>query len=164
VRDPVGAYFAANRMDTLDREVGRAHQAARWFGADRGGQPVHAKAWRLRKARTLVKLLALTRDQRLHRDVLLDALRPGRDPISAVNNLHQVLHVAHRVLAGDGPSNGVLEFRDAVRLSSTRSTRTPARCGNSTEINSTSDTRRDHHRNIKSLRSINQSRNVCLSR
>ena len=84
------------------------------FGVDRGEEPVDAKAWRLRKARTLVKLLALTRDQRLHRDVLLDALWPDRDAASAVNNLHQALHVARRVLAGNGPTNGWLELRDDV--------------------------------------------------
>jgi predicted ATPase/DNA-binding SARP family transcriptional activator len=84
------------------------------FGVDRGGQPVQDRAWRLRKARTLVKLLALTRDQRLHREELLDALWPGRDPRSAANNLYQVLHVARRVLAGEGPSDGLLELRDDV--------------------------------------------------
>ncbi len=84
------------------------------FVVERGGQPVDARAWRLRKARTLVKLLALARDQRLHRDILLDALWPDRDPTSAVNNLHQALHVARRVLAGDGQSNGLLELRDDV--------------------------------------------------
>ncbi|HEU4947533.1 MAG TPA: BTAD domain-containing putative transcriptional regulator [Kribbella sp.] len=84
------------------------------FGVERGGEPVHTRAWRLRKARTLVKLLALTRDQRLHRDVLLDALWPDRDPMSAGNNLHQALHVARRVLAGEGSSNGLLELRDEV--------------------------------------------------
>ena len=41
-------------------------------------------------------------------------LWPDRDPVSAVNNLHQALHVARRVLAGDGPSNGLLELRDDV--------------------------------------------------
>ncbi|GAA1619452.1 hypothetical protein GCM10009744_02640 [Kribbella alba] len=84
------------------------------FGVDRGGEPVEPRAWRLRKARTLVKLLALTRDQRLHREVLLDTLWPDRDPTSAVNNLHQALHVARRALAGDGPTNGLLELRDDV--------------------------------------------------
>ncbi|WP_405070381.1 tetratricopeptide repeat protein [Kribbella sp. NBC_01510] len=82
------------------------------FGVDRGGLPVDGRAWRLRKARTLVKMLALTRSQRLHRDVLLEALWPDRAPVSAVNNLHQALHVARRVLAGDEPSNGLLELRD----------------------------------------------------
>jgi predicted ATPase/DNA-binding SARP family transcriptional activator len=84
------------------------------FGVDRGDEPVDARAWRLRKARTLVKLLALAPDQRLHRDVLLDALWPDREPVAAVNNLHQALHVARRVLAGDGPNNGWLELRDDV--------------------------------------------------
>ena len=37
---------------------------------------------------------------------------PDRAPTSAVNNLHQALHVARRALAGDGPSNGLLELRD----------------------------------------------------
>ncbi|MEV5960971.1 BTAD domain-containing putative transcriptional regulator [Kribbella sp. NPDC051952] len=82
------------------------------FGVDRGGEPVDGRAWRLRKARTLVKMLALTRDQRLHRDVLIEELWPDRAPNSAVNNLHQALHVARRALAGDESSNGLLELRD----------------------------------------------------
>ncbi|WP_371406368.1 hypothetical protein OHA10_12565 [Kribbella sp. NBC_00662] len=82
------------------------------FAVDRGGRSVDPKVWRLRKARTLVKLLALTRDQRLHRDVLLEALWPDRPSTSAVNNLHQALHVARRALAGDESSNGLLELRD----------------------------------------------------
>jgi predicted ATPase/DNA-binding SARP family transcriptional activator len=82
------------------------------FGVDRDGQPIHGNDWRLRKARTLVKLLALAPDQRLHRDVLLDVLWPDRDPASAMNNLHQALYVARRVLAGDGSSKGWLELRD----------------------------------------------------
>ncbi|MFI5691781.1 BTAD domain-containing putative transcriptional regulator [Kribbella sp. NPDC051586] len=82
------------------------------FAVDRGGRSVDPRVWRLRKARTLVKLLALTREQRLHRDVLLEALWPDRSPTSAVNNLHQALHVARRALAGDEPSNGLLELRD----------------------------------------------------
>jgi predicted ATPase/DNA-binding SARP family transcriptional activator len=84
------------------------------FGVDRDGTPVQPGEWRLRKARTLVKLLALQADQRLHRDVLLDTLWPGRDPASAGNNLHQALHVARRVLAGDGSPAGLLELRDDV--------------------------------------------------
>jgi predicted ATPase/DNA-binding SARP family transcriptional activator len=84
------------------------------FGVDRDGTPVPSREWRLRKARTVVKLLALAPDQRLHRDVLLEVLWPGRDVASAVNNLHQALHVARRVLAGDAPHAGLLELRDDV--------------------------------------------------
>ncbi|MFD7153564.1 BTAD domain-containing putative transcriptional regulator [Kribbella sp. NPDC059898] len=82
------------------------------FAVDRGGRTVESTAWRLRKARTLVKLLALAPEQRLHRDVLVEALWPDRAPNSAVNNLHQALHVARRVLAGDDPANGLLELRE----------------------------------------------------
>jgi predicted ATPase/DNA-binding SARP family transcriptional activator len=80
------------------------------FGIDRDDVPVDAREWRLRKARTLVKLLALAPGQRLHRDVLLDLLWPGRPEQSAVNNLHQALHAARRVLAGDGPRTGLMEL------------------------------------------------------
>jgi predicted ATPase/DNA-binding SARP family transcriptional activator len=82
------------------------------FGIDRGDVPVDPREWRLRKARTLVKLLALAPGQRLHRDVLLDLLWPGRPAGSAVNNLHQALHVARRVLAGDGTRAGLMELQN----------------------------------------------------
>jgi predicted ATPase/DNA-binding SARP family transcriptional activator len=82
------------------------------FGIDRDDGPVDAREWRLRKARTLVKLLALAPGQRLHRDVLLDRLWPGRPVESAVNNLHQALHVARRVLAGDGARAGLMELQN----------------------------------------------------
>jgi predicted ATPase/DNA-binding SARP family transcriptional activator/tetratricopeptide (TPR) repeat protein len=84
------------------------------FGVDRGGVPVDAREWRLRKARTLVKLLALAPGQRVHRDVLLDLLWPDRPAESAVNNLHQALHVARRVLAGDGPRAGLMELQNEL--------------------------------------------------
>ncbi len=84
------------------------------FGVDRDGTPVPPREWRLRKARTLVKLLALAPAQRLHRDAVLEILWPDRDLASAVNNLHQAAHIARRVLAGDGPYAGWLELRDDV--------------------------------------------------
>jgi DNA-binding SARP family transcriptional activator len=46
--------------------------------------------------------------------VLLDSLWPDRDPTSAVNNLHQALHIARRALAGNASSDGWLELRDDV--------------------------------------------------
>src|SRR4051794_819667 len=56
--------------------------------------------WRLRKAKTLVKLLALAPGHRLHRDVLIEALWPDQDAAAAANNLHQALHAARRALGG----------------------------------------------------------------
>ena len=58
-------------------------------------------SWRLRKSKTLVKLLALADGHRAHRDVLASALWPGLDPAAAANNLHQALHAARRALASD---------------------------------------------------------------
>ena len=66
-------------------------------------------AWRLKKARELVKLLALARDHRLHRDQAMDVLWRERGPAAAANNLHQAVHVARRVLGADA-----IDLRDEV--------------------------------------------------
>ena len=71
-----------------------------------------ADAWRLRKAKTLVKLLALAGGHRLHRDALVAVLWPERDAASAAHNLHQVLYVARRVLGG--ASGALCCLRDDV--------------------------------------------------
>src|SRR4051812_6821124 len=68
------------------------------FTVHRDGEVVPERAWRLRKARSLVKLLALAPDRRLHRDVVIEALWPDRDAAAAANNLHQALHAARRAL------------------------------------------------------------------
>jgi predicted ATPase/DNA-binding SARP family transcriptional activator len=75
---------------------------------------VAADAWRLRKAKTLVKLLALARGHRLHREALVAVLWPDRDGASATNNLHQALYVARRALAGS--SGALCGLRDDVVL------------------------------------------------
>jgi predicted ATPase len=71
------------------------------FAAESGGAPVPDSAWRLRKARELVKLLALADGQHLHREQAMDALWPDRDPASAANNLNQAVHAARRALGAD---------------------------------------------------------------
>jgi predicted ATPase/DNA-binding SARP family transcriptional activator len=83
------------------------------FGVEVGGERVEPARWRLRKARTVVKLLCLERDQRLHREYLLHLLWPSLAPAAASNNLHQALHVARRALAGEG-TDGLLELRDQL--------------------------------------------------
>jgi predicted ATPase/DNA-binding SARP family transcriptional activator/predicted negative regulator of RcsB-dependent stress response len=72
-------------------------------------------AWRLRKAKTLVKLLAVQPGHSLHRDQVVDVLWPDLDPAAARNNLHQVVHAARRALGTlgvDGP--GALGLHDDV--------------------------------------------------
>src|SRR5262245_26460798 len=73
-----------------------------------GRRPVDESSWRLRKARTLIKLLALAPGRRLHRDQVVDALWPDLEPESASNNLHQALHVARRAIG----ASRYLQLRD----------------------------------------------------
>ncbi|MBA3472588.1 MAG: tetratricopeptide repeat protein, partial [Rubrobacter sp.] len=54
--------------------------------------------WRLKKAASLVKLLALTDEHRLHRERLMGLLWPDLDERSAANNLRYALHVARKTL------------------------------------------------------------------
>lgn len=67
-------------------------------------QPVRDDCWRLRKAASLVKLLALAPGHWLHREQVMSLLWPTLDSPSALNNLHHALYVARRVLA---PAPGV---------------------------------------------------------
>jgi predicted ATPase len=82
------------------------------FAAEAGGAPVAESAWRLRKAKELVKLLALADGHRLHREQAMDALWPDRGPDSAANNLNQAVHAARKALGADAITllDGVLRL------------------------------------------------------
>jgi predicted ATPase len=82
------------------------------FAAETGGVPVPDATWRLRKAKELVKLLALAEGHRLHREQAMDALWPDRGPDSAANNLNQAVHAARRALGADAITllDGVLRL------------------------------------------------------
>jgi predicted ATPase/DNA-binding SARP family transcriptional activator len=71
-------------------------------------------SWRLRKGKTLVKLLALAPGHRLHRDVLAETLWPDRTPEASANNVHQALYAARRALAEAGAPASTVELRDDV--------------------------------------------------
>jgi predicted ATPase len=77
------------------------------FAASVDGVPVPESAWRLKKARELVKMLALAPGHRLHREQAMDALWRDRAPDAAANNLHQAVHVARRALGA-----GAIEVRE----------------------------------------------------
>src|SRR5437660_10070631 len=68
------------------------------FAAAVDGAPVPDTVWRLKKARELVKLLALAPGHRLHREQAMDVLWRDREPAAAANNLHQAVYVARRAL------------------------------------------------------------------
>lgn len=82
------------------------------------GQPVPTSAWRLQKARSLVKLLALAPGHRIHREHVMDQLWPDLEPDAAANNLYYALHVARRALAsarsGHATSAGLIHFQQQV--------------------------------------------------
>ncbi len=72
------------------------------FGVAVGDRPVPESAWRLRKAKSLIKLLALSPDRRMHRERAAELLWPDRSADSAANNLHQALYVSRRALEAAG--------------------------------------------------------------
>ena len=81
------------------------------FSVAVAGQPVPDR-WRLRKAKTLVKLLALAPGHRLHRDIVVDRLWPDAEPQAAANNLYQVVHTIRRMMG----AGSIALVDDVVRL------------------------------------------------
>ena len=79
------------------------------FGVSVGSRTVEGSRWRLKKAGSLVKLLALARGHRLHREQIMDALWPDLDAKSAANNLHRTLHFAREVLEAT-PANAASRY------------------------------------------------------
>ena len=78
------------------------------------GVPVPPEAWSRRQAASLVKLLALAPDRRLHREQVIEALWPGLSLEAAGPRLHKAAHYARRAL-GDGAASLVLR-NDIVAL------------------------------------------------
>jgi predicted ATPase/DNA-binding SARP family transcriptional activator len=72
------------------------------FSVAVGDNVVSDRAWRLRKAKALVKILALAPDRRVHRERLAELLWPERDAEAAANNLNQALYTARRALDAAG--------------------------------------------------------------
>src|SRR5919107_1871303 len=68
------------------------------FRVSVGSRTIPQDAWRLRKAATLVKLLALSSGHCMHREQAMDLLWPDSGRKAASNNLRRVLHAARRLL------------------------------------------------------------------
>ncbi len=69
-----------------------------------GSRTIEEREWRLRKAASLVKLLALKPGRQMHRERLMGLLWPDLDEKAAANNLRHALHMARKTLSPD-PSN-----------------------------------------------------------
>src|SRR5215212_3938129 len=87
------------------------------FAVRVGERVVPEGAWRLRKGKSLVKLLALSPDRRVHRERATEWLWPDRAAEAAANNFHQALYVARRALETAGAEAAhVLPLRDDMLL------------------------------------------------
>lgn len=71
------------------------------FGVSVGRRTIGAAEWRLTKACSVMKLLALSPGHCLHREQLSDVLWPRLTPRAASNNLRGSLHAARCALAAD---------------------------------------------------------------
>jgi predicted ATPase/DNA-binding SARP family transcriptional activator len=81
------------------------------FSVTVGGQLIE-EHWRLRKAKTLVKMLALAPRHWLHRDIVVESLWPDAEPEAASNNLHQIVHNIRRMMGAES----IAIHGDVVRL------------------------------------------------
>ncbi|HLZ24733.1 MAG TPA: BTAD domain-containing putative transcriptional regulator, partial [Ktedonobacterales bacterium] len=80
-----------------------------------GSHETPMDAWKLRRARSLVKLLALAPRHRMHRERIIEALWPGQDLENPDNSLHQAIYAARHALGGSGaPVARFLQVRDGI--------------------------------------------------
>jgi predicted ATPase/DNA-binding SARP family transcriptional activator len=83
------------------------------FQVEVRGRAVPDDAWRLRRAKTLIKLLALTPERRMHREQIAEALWPEGEGSAA--GLHQVLYVARKAIAtASAETAGSISMREDV--------------------------------------------------
>ena len=85
------------------------------FSVSVGGSVVADHQWSRRNASTLVKVLALAKGRRLHREQVIDLLWPDLPADLASPRLHQAAHYARRALRG-AAGQGVVLRHDFVEL------------------------------------------------
>jgi DNA-binding SARP family transcriptional activator len=81
-----------------------------------GSRNVDQNAWRLKKAASLVKLLALAPGHRLHREQAMNLLWPDSNRSAAANSLHKALHAARRTFDLDAGSRYLVSVEDLLVL------------------------------------------------
>ena len=110
-REGTGAVPAAEQTEDLRIELLGGFRIAC------GQDEIPDDGWRLAKARSLVKIVALAPGQSILREQLVDLLWPELDPDAGANNLHQALHVARRTLGALFPEtkpNRILRLQRGV--------------------------------------------------
>jgi predicted ATPase/DNA-binding SARP family transcriptional activator/DNA-binding CsgD family transcriptional regulator len=68
------------------------------FSVSIGTRTIEQNEWRLKRAASLVKLLALAPSHRLHREQVMGAMWPNSGKKAAANSLREALHAARRTL------------------------------------------------------------------
>lgn len=94
------AKLSAAEGKDLQLRIQLLGEFAVWLGSEK----IPEERWRLRRTRSLVKLLALAAGHRMHRDQVADTLWPESDPDASANNFHQTLHAARHALEPYGPA------------------------------------------------------------
>ena len=74
------------------------------------GKPVDEALWTRRKAKSLIKLLALARKNEMGREEIFDALWPELNGEQALNSLNKALHTARRALEPDLKAGATSSF------------------------------------------------------
>jgi DNA-binding SARP family transcriptional activator len=80
------------------------------FGISVDGLPVADAQWQRRKAKTLVKLLALQPQHQIHREQLMEMLLPELEPEAAGKNLNKLIYMARRALEPELKAGGLSRF------------------------------------------------------
>lgn len=80
------------------------------FSVSVGSRAVADAEWQRRKATSLLKLLALARGHRLHREQVIDLLWSGRPHETAANNLHRTLHTLRQIIAPRLRADGLTTY------------------------------------------------------
>ncbi len=103
-----------------DGPAALALQTLGGFGVLRQGEPVPPEAWKSKKARDLLKMLAARRGKPVARDQVIEALWPEEDPSVTGNRLSVALSTLRSVLDPDrnlGQDHFVAATDGALRLS-----------------------------------------------
>ena len=105
---------ARARSGSADSPYGTPEVVRVWlldgFWVSVGSRSIGGDEWRLKNAGNLVKLLALAKDHRLHREQASGLLWPELDARAAANNLHHALYVARRTLEPSSPPGAASSY------------------------------------------------------
>jgi predicted ATPase/DNA-binding SARP family transcriptional activator/DNA-binding CsgD family transcriptional regulator len=112
---------ASSYQGRLSGSEGRTHRDVRLrllgdFVVSMGDRTISEDDWRLRKAASVIKLLALAPGHRLHREQIMDALWPDLGRSAASNNLRRTLHAARQVLEPAPATSGRYLVRKGEHL------------------------------------------------